>query len=81
MERAFEDCYAESDWLCPDGEKSWASEVKWELCQRHDLRSHSLRSARVAAVDEEARQAMERDASFYKWYAKAAQAPKAGVDQ
>ena len=82
LERAFEDCWKESDWKRPDGKKTWTTRVKWELCSRYDTRALNMRSARVAAADEEAKQAMERDAAFFKWYSKSteASAAKAGPE-
>ena len=81
LERAFEDCRKESDWKRADGKKNWVSKVKWELCDRYDTRNLNMRSARVAAVDEEAKAAMERDAAFFKWYTKSMEAARATSEQ
>ena len=78
LERAFEDCRKEGDWKRPDGKKTWTSKVKWELCDRYDTRNLSMRSARITAVDEEAKQAMERDAAFFKWCTKSTEVARAG---
>ena len=75
LERAFEDIEKEADWKRQD-KKNWVSKVKWDLYDRYDMRNQNMRSARVAAVDEEAKQAMERDAAFHKWYAKSSEAAK-----
>ena len=76
LERAFEDVHAEVDWKRPDGKKNWMSKVKWDLCDRYDLRNLVARGSRIADVDEEAKQAMERDAAFHKWYTKSAEAAR-----
>lgn len=59
----------ESDWKRPDRKNNWMSRVKWDLCDRYDVRNYNSRPARVPTVDEEGRQSMERDAAFQKWYA------------
>ena len=71
LERAFEECRTEPDWKRQEGKKGWVTKVKWDLCDRYDVRGTAARGGRVPAVDEEARQAMERDAAFHKWYSKA----------
>ena len=76
LERAFEDCAREIDWKRPDGKKGWTSRVKWDLCDRYCVRNLSTKPSRVAEVDEEAKQAMERDAAFHKWYVKSADAAR-----
>ena len=78
LERAFEDVAHESDWKRPDGKKTWASTVKSDLCDRYDVRNQNLRAARVPEADEEAKQAMERDAAFHKWYTKSAESRATG---
>jgi glutathionylspermidine synthase len=70
LEKAYEDCYKIEDWKRPDGKKSWVSKVKWDLCDRYDLRGKSSQTTKVLEADEEARQAMERDAAFMKYYTK-----------
>ena len=70
LERAFEHCWKLEDWRRPDGKKSWTSKVQWDLCDRYDLRSQYLRATRVPSADDEAKQAMERDAAFHKYYEK-----------
>ena len=50
--------------------------MKWDLCDRYDLRNHVSKPSRIAEVDEEAKQAMERDAAFHKWYTKASEAAR-----
>ena len=76
LERAFEDCWCEDDYRRPEGRKTWTSKVKWDLCDRYDLRGHSLRGTRLPDADEEAKKAMERDAAFYKYYTKATETGK-----
>ena len=77
LERAFEDCWLEEDYRRPGGKKQWNSKVKWGLCDRYDLRGFSSRGTRISEADEEAKKAMERDAVFYKYYSKQAEAGKA----
>ena len=76
LERAFEDVSREVDWKRPDGKKNWVSKVKWDLCDRYDVRTLANRPSRVAEVDEEARQSTERDAAFHKWYTKSSEAAR-----
>ena len=73
LERAFEDCFQEEDYRRPDGKTKWVSKVKWDLCERYDVRNQIMKSTKVPVADEEARQSMERDAAFFKYYTKAAQ--------
>ena len=76
LEKAFEDVQREEDWRRPDGKKLWQSKVKWDLCDRYDLRNANKLGTRIADADEEAKRAMERDAAFHKWYSKAHEAQK-----
>ena len=74
LERAYEDVKCEEDWRRPEAgnakAKGWKSKVKWDLCERYDTRGHNLRPCRVPGADSEANEAMERDASFNKYYTK-----------
>ena len=80
LERCYEDVLHEIDWKRPDGKKGWVSKCKWDLCDRYDTRGANFRSSRVPEADEEAKQAMERDASFQKWYNKSAATRAADAD-
>ena len=42
----------------------------------HSKGARWTKPSRVAEVDEEAKQAMERDAAFHKWYVKSAEAAR-----
>ena len=70
LEKAFENVHREEDWRRPEGKKYWASKVKWDLCDRYDLRGHGIKPTAISHVDEEAQKSMERDAAFYKYYDK-----------
>ena len=74
LEKAFEDVQREEDWRRPAGKKLWQSKVKWDLCDRYDLRNANKLGTRIADADGEAKRAMERDAAFHKWYSKAQEA-------
>lgn len=81
LECALEDVEKESDWKRPDGKKTWVTRVKWDLDDRYDMRNIAYRSAKVLEADEEAKQAMERDAAFFKRYNKPGEAAKALGDR
>jgi hypothetical protein len=70
LERAYEDCAKESDWRRPENSKSWKTKVKWDLCDRYDLRGMSQRGTRIPLADKEARGEMETEAAFNKYYQK-----------
>ena len=50
LERAFEDVHKESDWKRPDGKKTWTSKVKWDLCDRYDMRDLNMKAVRVTVL-------------------------------
>ena len=70
LEKAYEDCWRAEDWKRPDGKKTWKSKVKWDLCERYDVRNQSSKATKIPEADEEARGEMERDAAFMKYYSK-----------
>ena len=74
LERAFENVWAEEDWRRPESAKGkqWKSKVQWDLCDQYDVRSLSLKGTRVAVADQEARENMERETAFNKYYTKLA---------
>ncbi len=64
--------WCEGDYKRPATQKgqAWQSKVQWDLRDQYDTRGLSNRSTRVAGADEEARQNMEREAAFNKYYSK-----------
>eukprot|EP00969_Alexandrium_andersonii_P117172 5181857-Alexandrium_andersonii.AAC.1 len=48
LERAYEDVFGEEDYRRPDGKKQWASKVKWDLCDRYDVRGLAQKATRIA---------------------------------
>jgi hypothetical protein len=72
LERAFENEWSEDDYKHPDSQKgkNWKSKVQWDLCEQFDVRSLALKATRVPEAEAEARESMEREASFNKYYAK-----------
>ena len=74
LERAYEECTLEEHWRRPENRKSWKSRVKWDLCDQYDVRSVTSKGTRIPVADQEAREVMEREASFAKYYSKMAEA-------
>ena len=76
LERAHEDCSTELDWKRPDNAKNWRSKVKWDLCDRYDVRGQNMRTARVREADKEVQDSLENDVAFTQYYTKYADATK-----
>ena len=55
LEKAHEDCWRAEDWKRPDGKKQWKSKVKWDPCERYDVRNQSSKATKIPDADEEAR--------------------------
>ena len=75
LERAYENVWCEEDWRRPESAKgkAWKSRVQWDLCDQYDVRALSVKGTRVAAADQEARENMERETAFNKYYSKLAE--------
>ena len=80
LERAYENCWTEEDWKRPDSArgKAWKSKVQWDLCDQYDVRGQSQKGTRVAVAYQEAKESMEREASFMKYYSKMSERRAAG---
>ena len=52
--------------------KQWKSKVQWDLCDQFDTRGVALKGTRVQIADQEARENMERETAFNKYYSKLA---------
>ena len=72
LERAFENVWCEEDYRRPETAKGkqWKSKVQWDLCGQYDVRSLALKGTRVSIADQEARENMERETAFNKYYLK-----------
>ena len=78
LERAYENCWSEEDWRRPESAKgkTWKSKVQWDLCDQYDVRNLALKATRVSAADQEARENMEKETAYNKYYMKLAESRK-----